>query len=155
MNWIPKTIGGWASLLGRLFLGGVYIVAGAVKIPDPGQFAQAVANYRILPHEAINMVAITLPWIEVLAGAFLILGIWWKASAWLINCMTLVFIVAITSAVMRGLDIECGCFGTVGGRSAGLTAILEDVLLLACGLWLVWQRKPGAAPVPLAEPQVP
>lgn len=128
----------WIALLLRLVLGGVYIVAGAVKVPDPGKFAQSVANYRILPHELINSVAITLPWIEIVAGVFLILGFWLVASAWLINMMTTVFIVAIASAVARGLDIECGCFGTVGGRGVGLTAIAQDVGLLLCGLWIVW-----------------
>ena len=111
----------------RIFLGGFYLVAGAVKSLDPGKFAEAVANYRILPHDLINLVAITLPWIEVVAGLFLIAGIWFKASAWLINAMTVVFIAAIASAVARGLSIECGCFGTVGGREVGFNAIAEDV----------------------------
>ena len=132
---------GWVLLLMRFFLGGFYLVAGAVKIPDPGRFAEAVDNYRILPHELINLAAIILPWVEVVAGLFLILGVWLKASAWLINAMTVLFIVAIGSAVARGLSIECGCFGTVGGREVGLKAIAEDVFLLACGLWILWSKR--------------
>lgn len=136
-----RQIQDWVALGVRIFLGGFYIVAGAVKIPDPGKFAEAVANYRILPHEMLNLVAITLPWIEVTAGVLLVLGIWFRASAWLINVMTIVFIVAIGSAVARGLNIECGCFGTVGGREVGINAILEDLGLLAAGIWLLWKRK--------------
>jgi len=138
------------NLVLRVFLGGFYLIAGGLKVTDPGKFAQAVGNYRLLPHEMINLVAITLPWIEVVAGLFLILGIWRVASAWLINLMTLVFIGAIASAVARGLNVECGCFGTVGGRRVGLTAIVEDVFLLACGLWLVWKFKnvPAQPPTP-------
>ena len=145
MSLLPRTATDGLSLLARVFLGGFYLVAGAVKIPGPGKFAEAVANYRILPHELINSVAITLPWIEVVAGLFLILGIWLRASAWMINAMTLVFIAAISSAVARGLSIECGCFGTVGGREAGLNAILEDVGLLACGVFVLWaaRRRPS------------
>jgi uncharacterized membrane protein YphA (DoxX/SURF4 family) len=137
----------WIALAVRVFLGGFYLVAGGVKVGDPGKFAEAVANYRLLPHELINIVAITLPWIEVVAGVFLIAGIWFKASVCLINAMTLVFIAAIASAVSRGLSIECGCFGTVGGREVGLNAIAEDVGLLACGVWLLWRsaRKPSPA----------
>ena len=131
----------WLSLVPRVFLGGFYVVAGAMKIPDPGKFAEAVGNYRLVPHEALNIIAITLPSIEVVAGVLLILGIWLKASAWLINAMTVIFIGAIASAVARGLSIECGCFGTVGGREAGLNAILEDVLLLVCGLWVLWRAR--------------
>jgi uncharacterized membrane protein YphA (DoxX/SURF4 family) len=136
-----RSAGDWIALLLRVFLGGFYIMAAVVKIPDPGKFAEAVANYRILPHEMINLVAITLPWVELLAGILLVLGIWFRASAILINCMTLVFILAIASAVARGLNIECGCFGTVGGRKVGLIALAEDIGLLACGVWLLWRTK--------------
>ena len=136
----------------RVFLGGFYVVAGAVKIPDPGKFAEAVGNYRLLPHALVNLAAITLPWIEVVAGLLLVVGIWRKASAWLINAMTVVFIGAIASAVARGLSIECGCFGTVGGRQVGLKAIAEDSVLLAIGLWLVWNSKPK--PQPSLAPEV-
>lgn len=141
----PRSLTDWFTLGLRVFLGGFYIVAGAVKIPDPGRFAEAVANYRILPHELINLVAITLPWIEVVAGVLFVLGIWIRASGWLINSMTVVFIVAIAAAIARGLDIECGCFGTVGGRDVGLTAIAEDIGLLACGLWVLWRARPRPA----------
>src|SRR5690349_10366790 len=78
----------WLALLARVFLGGFYIVAGAVKIPNPGKFAEAVANYRLLAHPLINLAAITLPWIEVVAGVLLVFGLWRKASVWLINVMT-------------------------------------------------------------------
>jgi hypothetical protein len=100
-------------------------------------------------------VAITLPWIEVMAGLMLIIGIWRQASAWLINLMTLVFIAAISSAVARGLSIECGCFGTVGGREVGLKAIAEDVGLLACGIWIVCNCTRKIKPSSASELDVP
>lgn len=134
-NLIPGKL---VKIVLQLLVGGFYLWAGGTKIADPGKFAEAVANYRILPHELINGVAITLPWIEIAAGLCVILGIWLRAGAWLLNLMTLVFIVAISSAVSRGLNIECGCFGTVGGRHVGLRAIGEDVLLLVFGLSLLW-----------------
>jgi uncharacterized membrane protein YphA (DoxX/SURF4 family) len=149
-----RTVGDWVALAIRVFLGGFYLVAGAVKVGDPGKFALAVANYRLLPHELINIVAITLPWIEIVAGVLLIAGIWFRASVWLINAMTVMFIVAIASAVARGLSIECGCFGTVGGREVGLIAIAQDIGLLACGLWLVWRSARCSTPA-LAPNTVP
>ena len=142
-----------SALLARLFLGGVYVVAGALKVMDPGKFAESVENFRMLPHEFINVVAITLPWIEIVAGLFLVLGLWWVASAWLINLMTVAFIGAIASAVARGLSIDCGCFGTVGGRKTGLTAIAEDLALLACGVWVLWRARQRANR-PAPEPEV-
>lgn len=156
MTFGKNTLGNWFTLVVRVFLGGFYLVSGAVKLPDPGKFAEAVANYRILPNELINMVAITLPGIEVVAGALLVLGIWLRPSAWLINTMTVVFILAIASAVRRGLNIECGCLGTVGGRDVGLVAIGEDLVLLACGLWVIWwQSKRVLTVAPAPELGVP
>jgi len=151
----PHLLTRLVTLVLRVFLGGFYIVAGAVKIPDPGKFAEAVSNYRLLPHPLINSVAITLPWIEVVAGVFLVLGLWRRSSAWLINVMTVVFIVAIASAVARGLSIECGCFGTVGGRQVGLKAIAEDVGLLICGLWVLWQSRALRATQPTPAVDLP
>jgi putative oxidoreductase len=155
MSLLPRSLKDAITLLMRVFLGGFYVVAGAVKIPDPGKFAEAVGNYRLLPHVLINLAAITLPWIEVVAGFLLVVGIWRKASAWLINAMTVLFIVAIASAVARGLSIECGCFGTVGGRQVGLKAIAEDLMLLGFGLWIVWSSKPKPQPSLAPEVGVP
>jgi uncharacterized membrane protein YphA (DoxX/SURF4 family) len=143
-----------AAFLARVFLGGFYIVAAAVKIPNPGKFAEAVDNYRLVPHEMINLVAILLPWVEMVAGVFLVLGLWRRASVWLVNAMTVMFIGAIASAVARGLSIECGCFGTVGGRRVGLTAIAEDVGLLVLGLWLAQRFGKPSTPRPDSEVSV-
>ena len=155
MNSQPRSVVDWLALAFRVFLGGFYVVAGAVKIPDPGRFAEAVANYRLLPHDWVNFVGITLPWVEVVAGLLLVSGIWFRASALIINGLTVVFIGAIASAVARGLDVECGCFGTVGGRQVGLTAIAEDVGLLAGGIWIVWHHRKKEAPKFSAEVALP
>ena len=126
-----------AYVIARLGLGGVFIFAGVLKIIDPAGFALNVANFRLAPHEWINLIAITLPWIEVLAGVLLIAGIWPQASALVIGGMTVVFLGAIGSAVARGLDIECGCFGTVSAKRVGLMSLVFDAVLLAAAIWLV------------------
>jgi putative oxidoreductase len=129
----------------RLALGGIFVYAGAGKIIDPAGFATDIGNYRLLPHDWIHLMAITLPWIEVVAGLLLILGVWKRASALLITLMLVAFIAAIGQAVARNLNIECGCFGTVGGRQVGLIAIAEDVAMLAAALWLTWREKDSPA----------
>ncbi len=130
----------------RLALGGIFVYAGAVKIINPAGFAADIANYRMLPHEWIHLLAITLPWIEVAAGLLLIAGVWKRASALLITLMLAVFIAAIAQAVARNLNIECGCFGTVGGRKVGLLAIAEDLAMLAVAWWLTLRETDSAAP---------
>ena len=148
----------------RLIVGGVFVFAGVVKIwnveiksaheseriawtvkasraPDVSGFAKDVDNYRVPPRALTNLVAITFPWIEVAAGLLLIFGIWLRPSALVIGVMLVVFLIAIGQAVARGLNISCGCFGTVEGRKVGLTALAQDVALLAMCIWLWWREK--------------
>ena len=133
----------------RIALAAPFLVAGMMKIIDPGHFAQAIGNYRILPHELVHLLAIFLPWLEVVAGVFVLAGIWLRAASWLIAAMTVVFIIALSSAVYRDLNIECGCFGTAGGRAAGLRTIAMDVAILVGALWLM-RRSQRTTPEPAA-----
>ena len=131
----------WFNLIVRLIVGGVFLVAGIMKIIDPATFAKDIGNYRLLPHDGINLLAITLPWIEVLAGGLLVVGWWKRASALLITLMMVVFLVAIGQAVARNLNINCGCFGSVEGRKVGLIALAQDAALFLAALWLTWWYK--------------
>ena len=108
-------------------------------VPDLTQFAQDVVNYHVPPRALANTVAITLPWIELLAGGLLIVGVWKRASAWVITAMMIVFLAAIGWAVAHGYDIRCGCFGTVEARKVGVIALAEDFVLLAMAAWLAWR----------------
>ncbi|HVM61571.1 MAG TPA: MauE/DoxX family redox-associated membrane protein [Verrucomicrobiae bacterium] len=108
-------------------------------VPDLTQFAQDVGNYHVPPRALANTVAITLPWIELLAGGLLIAGVWKRASAWVITAMMVVFLVAIAWALAHGYDIRCGCFGTVEARKVGVLALGEDFVLLAMAAWLAWR----------------
>ena len=125
----------------RLALGGIFLYAGAIKIVHPADFSASIGNYRLLPHELINLLAITLPWIEVVAALMLLFGIWKRTSAALIVIMLVVFLIAIGQAVARNLNIDCGCFGTVAGRRVGLMAIGEDVLMFVAALWLTLKER--------------
>ena len=117
-------------------LGGLFLWACSLKILDPKEFATSVANYRLVPYPLINLVAITVPWVEVVAGLFLVLQRWVRASALVMTGMTAAFFVFIVSALARGLNIECGCFGTVGGHNIGLSNLVIDSAMLAMALWL-------------------
>ena len=129
------------SLIVRIIVGGAFAVAGVLKILQPATFAADIGNYRLLPHEAINLLAIMLPWIEVIAGLLLVAGIWRRASATLIAVMLVVFLIAIGQALARGLDVRCGCFGTVEARRVSVLALGEDTALLAMAAWLAWREK--------------
>ena len=78
--------------MSRLVVGFLFIYASAYKILDPGEFAGSIRNYGLIPPVFSNLVALTLPWLELVSGAFLILGIQTRASALLTSLMMLVFL---------------------------------------------------------------
>ena len=121
----------------RILLGFVFIYAGAEKISDAAGFSTSIANYRLLPIFMINFFAITIPWIEIVAGSMLILGISVKENAAIITAMLSVFIIAIGISLIRGLDIECGCFGT--GNQIGIQKIIENSFMFIAGWILIYK----------------
>ena len=125
-------------LLVRLFLGFVFLYEGLEKINDPENFARAINNYRLLPFSLINFFAIVLPWMELTAGLLLIFGISVKENSFIITVLLAVFIAAIIISLFRGLDINCGCFGTAGGAKIGVQKVIENLLLILLGLQLVY-----------------
>jgi uncharacterized membrane protein YphA (DoxX/SURF4 family) len=127
----------------RIVVGGAFVLAGVLKIADPAKFALDVGNYRLAPREIINLVAIILPWVEVTAGAFVLAGVWLRAAALVITSLTTMFFVVIVSALARGINIECGCFGTVGGRHIGVVNLAIDAALYSLAALLAARSKEG------------
>lgn len=115
-------------LIIRIILGFVFIYAGAEKISDPEAFAISISNYRLLPIESLNFFAITLPWIELVAGVLILFGISVKENSSIICSMLLVFTIAIVISLFRGLSIDCGCFGK--GSQIGLLKLGENTLMI-------------------------
>lgn len=134
--------GPWNAVfhLARLVLGGVYLYAAVLKIVDLESFAESVANYHVLPHALNYLVAATLPWIEALAGLLLLVGRKVRPATVVLGGLTLVFIGLLVSAMVRGLDIDCGCFGK-GDYTPPIEATLRDVGLLALAA-VIWWRAP-------------
>jgi len=121
-------------LLSRIILALVFIFAGAEKISNPEQFAVAISNYRIFPVFSLNIIAITLPWLEVITGLFLLFGISIKENSAIIGSLMIIFTILVFTAILRGLDIDCGCFGTSDGQKAGLLKIAENFVLIILSL---------------------
>lgn len=121
----------------RLLLGAIFVWAGLTKVQTPGFFAQTVGAYKILPHALVNPFAIVVPWIEMTAGLFLILGLWTRSSALVTLFLLLSFGVALGVNVYRGADLSCGCFGLGGGEAALRHAMVRDLLLIVISAVLV------------------
>lgn len=123
----------------RIGLGWMFMYSGALKVADPGMFAESVANYRLIPASLAGVVALVLPMVEVLTGATLAFTKWRREAAFLSTVMLGVFTAALVSAAVRGLDISCGCFGeeAAGGTVGIVKDIIRDIMLLFPSLWLM------------------
>lgn len=140
----------WLTVRVQIALGAIFVAAALPKIADPPSFAHMVYNYRVLPAGLINISALVMPWVELLAGLALILGVWKSGARNVIAAMLLVFIVAIAFNLLRDNAIDCGCFDQ---SAANLTheeriqdmkmVILRDLgmLLMVAQLW--WAERVG------------
>jgi uncharacterized membrane protein YphA (DoxX/SURF4 family) len=131
----------WFGLVARLVTGGVWIVAGALKLPYPADSVRAVRAYDLLPEAVVPTVGHLLPVVEIVVGLCLVLGVLVRGASLVSAILFVAFIVGISSAWARGLSIECGCFGG-GGEIPDAAAkypgeIARDVGLMALSLWLV------------------
>jgi uncharacterized membrane protein YphA (DoxX/SURF4 family) len=107
----------WTGLVARVVVGGVWIVAGWIKLPDPAESVRAVRAYDLLPEAVVPAVGHGLPALEIAVGVLLVAGAGTRIAGGVSFLLQLAFIIGIASAWARGLKIECGCFGG-GGASA-------------------------------------
>ena len=121
----------------RITLGAVFIYAAVVKIADPVAFAGSVASYKIVPYFASYLAAAVLPFIELFCGVLLVLGYRVKGGALIIGALNLVFMAALASAIVRGLDIDCGCFKQGGAKTSPWVALARDAIFLAMTLFVL------------------
>lgn len=133
----------WVSSVVRVALGLILLYAGFVKLLEPSQALRAVQAYRILPPAIDDVVAIGLPLLEMTVGVLLILGLGTRFVPWIAGGLMVMFIASVASAWIRGLSIDCGCFG--GGGDVAATSktwrytseILRDTGFLAMAVWLI------------------
>jgi putative oxidoreductase len=129
------------AFLLRIVLGGLLVAAGALKLGDPTAFANEITNYRFLPSLA-PWLAATLPMVEIALGLLLVAApIGWRRAAALATAgLMAVFTVAVTQVVVRGINVDCGCFGGGSGPVTGLT-IARDLALLATAAAILWLER--------------
>lgn len=118
-------------LLIRLALGGVFLYAGIIKIADPVAVAGSVASYRILPYFGNYLAAAVIPWLEAACGLLLIAGWRTRGAAAIVLLLNLLFMGALASSLVRGLDIDCGCFRQGGEKGSAWIALFRDCFFLA------------------------
>ena len=139
----------WLTIRVQIALGVFFVAAALPKIVDPPSFAHMVYNYRIVPGAAINLMALVMPWIELLSGLALILGIWTGTARTIVAALLVTFIIAISINLARHNAIDCGCFDvSVAGKTREERladmhfVILRDagMLLMCVQLWWASRR---------------
>ncbi len=130
----------WIERLGRWVLAAVFLYAALSKILDPSGFASDISHYALVPNAAVNILAITLPWIEAVCALALISGFAADGAVILVNLMLLVFLGAMSQAFFRGLDINCGCFGHSDAGEIILIPIARDALFFSIAVCTLWLR---------------
>jgi uncharacterized membrane protein YphA (DoxX/SURF4 family) len=129
----------------RIILGAVFVFASLDKIQNPEGFAQAMMNYKIISsHVWVTLAATIIPWTELVAGFSLIFNIYRRGSAFIILCLLILFIVAVTQGIVRGLDISCGCFTQdPTADKIGSWKLIEDIALVLLSLLSMGRGEPA------------
>lgn len=120
----------YLALVFRLYIAGLFLYASFHKINYPVEFAETIANYQIIPYWGVNIMAIVLPWCELVCGMLLISGIRSRSATVIIGCLLIIFTTATAVSLVRNTPITCGCFNTIGERIS-LWTFFRDVIWLA------------------------
>lgn len=127
MNGIPSLI----TFLARLTLGVLLVVTGALKVGHAPALASAIAGFRLLPAGIVGPLAVILPFLEILIGAYLVVGLFTRIVGWIAAVQFLLYALAIASAVVRGIPANCGCFGPNDVATADWPHVAFDLTLAA------------------------
>lgn len=115
----------------RVVLGALFMYASFDKMANPEAFANIIDNYHLLPYQLVNPLAIFLPWLEFITGLLLIIDKWVKGSLLIYSALLVIFIVALSQALIRGLDISCGCFSVNPSSTSEVwLRIVADIVML-------------------------
>lgn len=117
------------GLVLRVYVGGVFIYASMYKINYPGEFAETIASYQLVPFWAVNLMALVMPWAELVSGVLMVLGVRTRSAAAAIGGMLVMFSLAIMITLLRGIPIGCGCFTSVE-EPLGWGTLLRDLMWL-------------------------
>ncbi len=138
----------WLRVRVQFVLAAFFVVAGISKIADPPGFAHEIHNYKMVPGALVNAMALILPWIEVVTGVALFLGIARRTAAKVLGILLLVFIAALGVNLARGHPVDCGCFGTSTVQKTDAErlrdmkiAIARDVGLLILAAQILWATR--------------
>jgi len=140
----------WLTTRTQITLGLIFVIAALSKISDPPAFAKAMWNYQLAPLWSIHPAALVLPWLELLCGLALCLGLWVRAATLWVLGLLVVFALALSINLARRHPVDCGCFSLAGParteaeRLVDLRwAILRDLGLMLLAAQILLASRPS------------
>jgi len=129
----------WIELAARWILGLTFIYASSYKIISPADFAKIVYGYNLFPDVLINLIAIIVPFLELIAGLALITGVYPRSAAIIINTLLLAFITLLVINLIRGHEFDCGCFSAARSNyhSSPGVMLTRDVIYWILGIQVI------------------
>lgn len=143
----PIELARWVA---RLAVAGVFVLAAVPKLLDPASFAEAIDNYRMMPPTWTGPLATVLPPIELVAALAIVLGPHRRGAALVAAGMLAVFALGIGQALLRDINIDCGCFGNAAQSEASWLSVVRNATLMALALLVA--TAPRRASMPASEP---
>jgi hypothetical protein len=137
-NLQPRVLG-WATLGFRVVLAVLFALAGGLKLLDPAAFAVEINRYQLIPWWGCALLALFLPWLEICVGIGLLTRSFSRGALAWITALLVVFSLALLSALLRGLSIDCGCFGRIWQSTGTFWPLVRNVVLLGMTGLLWWQ----------------
>jgi len=122
-------------LVSRILFALIFLFSAILKIHDPASFLKTMNNYNLLPLTYINLFVIIIPWIEFVSGLLLLFNLYPKENSLILLVLLFIFTVAVLTALSRGIDINCGCFGNVFFQGTNWLKIFENIILFLIGYY--------------------
>lgn len=130
----------------RIITGGIFLISGLAKISDPVRFILTLREFRLFPEIIIPLTAIYLPWLEFMLGLLVILGVLYRTASLMLACLNFIFMLAISSVIARGIEVDCGCFGLLADilkipDMADIKAVIRNLLFVGMGIYIFLAKK--------------
>ena len=130
----------------RVILGAVFLISGLAKISDPGRFILTLREFRLFPEVIVPFTAVWLPWLELLLGLCVLVGLLHRTSSLMLACLNAGFLAAILSVIIRGIEVDCGCFGMLADMlglpdMADMKAVARNAIFIGFCLLIFFSRR--------------
>ncbi len=134
------------SFVFRIIVGGIFLISGLAKISDPVRFILTLREFRLFPEMIIPFTAIYLPWLEFILGLFILVGLMYRTASLLLAFLIGSFTFSILSVIVRGIEVDCGCFGLLADMlhipdMADMKAVIRNLIFIGMNISIFMIKK--------------